>query len=155
RLDVLCPASVDVEKALGATAILLLEDPVEGSSRSIGLIVTDVTDVSIDNADAIGFTYAVTLRAPAWGLTLRGGYKIFQMAETPTAKDIIAKVLTKYGLSGDNVAWRLAGKYATRPQCTQYDERDWDFVERLLAEEGISYWFDWKDGTGPTLVFGD
>lgn len=40
--------------------------------------------------------------------------------------------------------WELAdrGVYAKRSLTTQYEETDFAFLSRLLAEEGISYWFE-------------
>jgi type VI secretion system secreted protein VgrG len=152
RLGVVCSSEVDCEAALGQGASLFLVDTADQCQRSIGLIVTEI---ALERIDESAHAYAVTLRPPVWALMLSGGYAVFQMADTPTVQDIVKKVLAGRGFSGDKVSWRLAGTYPTRPQCMQYEERDWDFVERLLAEEGISYWFDWKDGTGPTIVFGD
>lgn len=152
RLELLCSSHVDADAALGAKASLFILDSGENYQRSIGLIVTDV---ALEREDLYGFVYSVVLRPPAWALTLSGGYKVFQMADTPTTPDIVQKVLDGHGMSGSKVSWRLAGKYPTRPQCIQYEERQWAFIERLLAEEGIAYWFDWLDGTGPIVVFGD
>ena len=52
------------------------------------------------------------------------------------------------------MAFRLSGSYGLRRHTAQYDELDWFFLERLCAEEGISYWFDAKE-SGPVLVLGD
>ena len=35
-----------------------------------------------------------------------------------------------------------------RSQCAQRDESDWDFVARLLAEEGLSFHFEHEDAAG-------
>ncbi|MCC6528453.1 MAG: type VI secretion system tip protein VgrG, partial [Polyangiaceae bacterium] len=51
----------------------------------------------------------------------------------------------------------LAGGYAPREYCVQYQESDLHFIERLLAEEGIFYWFehpDTEDGE-ELVVFAD
>jgi type VI secretion system secreted protein VgrG len=63
-------------------------------------------------------------------------------------------VLQDAGFSPAGAVWRLAGTYMRRLQCTQYAESEWAFLERVLAEEGISYWFDGAHD-GPTIVFGD
>ena len=51
------------------------------------------------------------------------------------------------GIPADQIVWRLSGTYSARLHCTQYRETEWAFIERLLADEGISYWFDVVDET--------
>ena len=36
---------------------------------------------------------------------------------------------------------KLSKNYREREHCVQYQETDWAFIQRLLAEEGISYYF--------------
>jgi type VI secretion system secreted protein VgrG len=48
----------------------------------------------------------------------------------------------------------LGSSYPTREYTAQYRESDWRFVERLLEEEGIYYWFDHEEGASQ-LVLGD
>ena len=69
--------------------------------------------------------------------------------------DIVDQVLRDAGVPAAQVVWRLSGEYETRLHTTQYGESDWAFVERMLAEEGVSYWFDFLDDQHPILVFGD
>ena len=40
----------------------------------------------------------------------------------------------------------LTGTYAKREYCVQYRETDFDFVSRLMEEEGIYYYFEHEDG---------
>lgn len=98
-----------------------------------------------------GLLYRLTLTAPEVFLTLRSGYRVFQRRTGP---EIIRQVLEEAGTRGDRLALRLSGRYGIRPSTTQYGETDWQFFERLCAEEGISYWFD-ATGVGPVLVLGD
>src|SRR6185437_8215106 len=141
-------ANLDVRAALRAPATLLLSDDA-GSVRPIGLMVNGL---AYESGERDGHRFAVELVPPAWLLTHRGGYRLLVEA---TTQEVVARVLEEAGLPSRDVLWRLAGTYMQRLQCTQYAEMDWTFVERLLAEEGISYWFDWSDETGATLVFGD
>ncbi len=52
--------------------------------------------------------------------------------------------------------WRLAlrdaSQYAPREVCTQFEESDWAFVERLLAEEGLFYWFEHAGDAGSATL---
>ncbi|MDR7193397.1 type VI secretion system Vgr family protein [Luteimonas terrae] len=64
-----------------------------------------------------------------------------------TVMDIVEDVLADYAGAGPLVpAWRwdLAdrGIYARRSLTTQYQESDFAFLQRLLAEEGIYTWFE-------------
>lgn len=52
--------------------------------------------------------------------------------------DVVAKVLLEEGIA---VRWQLSHTYPVRPYCTQYEETDYDFVKRLLAEAGIFFYF--------------
>src|SRR6185437_827907 len=141
-------ANLDVRAALRAPAMLLLGDEA-GSVRPIALMVTSI---SYESGERDGHRFAVELAPPAWLLTRRAGYR---MLVEVTTQEAVARVIEEAGLPSRDVLWRLAGTYMQRPQCTQYAETEWAFIERLLAEEGISYWFDWSDDSGAVLVFGD
>jgi type VI secretion system secreted protein VgrG len=148
-LDVLvAEATLDLERALRAPATLLFGDEA-GSVRAVGLIITSL---AYEGGERDGHRFVVELAPPAWLLTRRAGYRVFL---DKTTQEVVAEVLRDTGMPARSVLWRLAGTYMRRLQCTQYAEVEWAFVERLLAEEGISYWFDQAEETGPVLVFGD
>ncbi|MFD0739827.1 type VI secretion system tip protein TssI/VgrG [Lysobacter koreensis] len=61
--------------------------------------------------------------------------------------EIVESVFADYAEQGKLVPawrWELAdpAAYRTRSVTTQYEESDLAFVERLLAEEGLFYWFE-------------
>jgi hypothetical protein len=59
--------------------------------------------------------------------------RIFQQKTVP---EILEEVL------GDlDVAWEIQGEFEPRDYCVQYRESDFDFVSRLMEEEGIYYFF--------------
>ncbi len=68
-----------------------------------------------------------------------GGSRIFQDF---TTIEIVKKVFSTYGFSG-NLETRLSGTYAKRPYCVQYGESDFNFVSRILEEEGIYYFCEY------------
>ena len=73
-----------------------------------------------------------------------------------TAPQIIAAVLEEHGLL-DGTDYRMQfGPYVypERIYCTQYDESDLRFIQRLCEEEGISFHFQHSED-GHVLVFGD
>lgn len=79
----------------------------------------------------------VTVAPRAWLLTRVRNTRVFQ-GKYP--HEIVLEVLGAYG-DQMRVDVRLASAYPRRIYCVQYDETDWDFVTRLMAEEGIYYFF--------------
>ncbi len=71
-----------------------------------------------------------------WLMTRKVNTRIFQ---DKSAKDIISEVLGEADLS--DFALSLSGTFAKRTYCVQYRESDFDFVSRLMEEEGIYYFF--------------
>jgi len=69
-----------------------------------------------------------------------------------TIVDVIKGLLDNTGL--DNPQWRLSDTHQAREYCVQYRETDQAFIERLAAEEGISYHFEHTADTH-ALVFSD
>jgi type VI secretion system secreted protein VgrG len=88
--------------------------------------------------------YRATVVPWLWLLTLTENSKIFQDKSVP---DIIEAVFQGRGFqAGRDYAFRLHGAYAQRGYCVQYRETDFDFVSRLMEEEGIHYFFEHAKG---------
>ncbi|NWD74218.1 type VI secretion system tip protein VgrG [Pseudomonas gingeri] len=65
--------------------------------------------------------------------------RIFQHQTVP---DIIAQVLKEHGILADAFQFQQGPKpHAEREYCTQYDETDLNFIQRLCEEEGLSFHF--------------
>jgi len=79
-----------------------------------------------------------------WLLTRTTNLRLFQHLSTP---DILKKVMT-----GLDVTWQLSGTYEPRNYCTQYRESNFDFVSRLMEEEGILYYFKHAEGSHQLIV---
>ena len=75
-----------------------------------------------------------------WFLRLARGSRIFQEMTVP---DILEKVFNDAGYS--DFEFRLTHSYAPRLYCVQYRETHYDFVARLMEEEGIFYFFEHSD----------
>lgn len=90
-----------------------------------------------------------------WLLGHRQNRRIFQFE---TAQDVIARVAKEWLDEMADPAFRIddraAGPFTRRDYCVQYDETDLEFIERLMEEEGIAYFFV-HDDTGHTLVLTD
>lgn len=65
-----------------------------------------------------------------------------------TAPEIVVEVLSAFGITPE---LRLRESYESRPYCVQFRESDFNFVSRLLEDEGIFYYFN-KDGV---MILGD
>ena len=83
--------------------------------------------------------FRVELVPTVWLLTHRYSSRIFQNKKVP---DIISDVLTKGGIPSDRVRLELEGTYDPREYCAQYRETDYNFICRLMEEEGIWWYFE-------------
>jgi type VI secretion system secreted protein VgrG len=72
-----------------------------------------------------------------WFLTRTADCRIFQNMKAP---DIIQKIFAD--LSFQDFELRLYGAFVKRDYCVQYRETDFNFVSRLMEEEGIYYFFE-------------
>ena len=96
--------------------------------------------------------YRVVLAPQLACLALRSNQRIFQQLTVP---QIIARVLEEHGILADAYRFQLGPTvYPPRDYCTQYDESDLHFVQRLCEEEGLHYHFE-HSPDGHLLVFGD
>ncbi|WP_024619000.1 type VI secretion system tip protein TssI/VgrG [Pseudomonas kilonensis] len=77
--------------------------------------------------------------------------RIYQRFSVPK---IVALILEEHGILGDAYRFQLGSTYPERDCCTQYDETDLHFIQRLCEEEGIHFHFQ-HSAQGHVLVFGD
>ncbi len=94
--------------------------------------------------------YIATVVPWLWFLTQTSDCRIFQEKTVP---DIIKEVLGDYGFTAD-LDDRLSGNYRKWEYCVQYRETAFNFVSRLMQQEGIYYFFEHEDGKH-TLVLVD
>ncbi len=84
-----------------------------------------------------------------WFLTRSAACRIFQNMTVP---DIITKVFTDLGFSDSKKS--LQGTYQQWDYCVQYRETAFNFVSRLMEQEGIFYFFE-HEKDKHTLVLAD
>jgi type VI secretion system secreted protein VgrG len=94
--------------------------------------------------------YVAEVRPWLWFLTRKRDNRIFQDL---SASEIIMKVLSDAGFSPYTVA-SLSDSYAKREYCVQFGETDFDFITRLMQEEGIYFYFK-HDQKKEELVLAD
>ncbi|MGJ7535229.1 MULTISPECIES: type VI secretion system Vgr family protein [unclassified Variovorax] len=129
---------------IGTSATVALQRP-EKETRFFNGIVSRFTYLGSNRDFA---TYSLELVPRMWLLTLGRDRVIYQSMSTP---DILQKVLGEFGVA---FSTQLQGTYAPREYCVRYDETAFDFVSRLMEEEGIFYFFTFADGAH-TLVLAD
>jgi type VI secretion system secreted protein VgrG len=84
-----------------------------------------------------------------WFLTRTSDCRIFQKKKVP---DIIEEVFKAHGFRDYKL--RLTGKHPEWEYCVQYRETDFNFVSRLMEQEGISYFFEHANGVH-TMILAD
>ena len=99
----------------------------------------------------VGALFKAEVRSWLWFLTRRTDVRIFQGM---TVVDVIKAVLGEYGFSG-NLELKLSQSYEAREYCVQYRETDLDFIDRLMQEEGIYYYFDHTPSTEKMVLIDD
>ncbi|MFO7912906.1 MAG: type VI secretion system tip protein VgrG [Desulfotignum sp.] len=80
--------------------------------------------------------YRATMVPWLWFLTQTSDCRIFQEKTVP---EIIRQVFDEHGFS--DIEDRLSGGYRTWNYCVQYRETDYNFVSRLMEQEGIYHYF--------------
>ena len=80
--------------------------------------------------------YRATMVPWTWLLTLFNDCRIFQ---NKSATDIVTQVFSDRGFTDFSLR---AGGCKVREYCVQYRETDFNFISRLLEEEGIFYFFE-------------
>ncbi|MDX1981712.1 MAG: type VI secretion system tip protein VgrG [Bryobacteraceae bacterium] len=82
-------------------------------------------------------TYELEMTPWLWFLTQTTDCRIFQ---DKTVQQIITEVFEGHGYK--DFRFSLSKSYDQRKYCVQYRETDFNFVSRLMEEEGISYYFE-------------
>ncbi|MFH1480702.1 MAG: type VI secretion system tip protein TssI/VgrG, partial [Pseudomonadota bacterium] len=136
---------ISFSKIVGEKITVIIEQ-YEGGKRYINGIVSRFTQAENDENFT---TYYAEIRPWLWELTLTANSRIFQNMTVP---DIISKVFNDLGYS--DFSMRTSGSYSPREYCVQYQETAFDFVSRLMEDEGIFYFFQHSDGVH-TLVLAD
>ena len=95
------------------------------------------------------FAYRLTAVPWLWFLTLHSDCRIFQ---NKTLQDILRDVFGRRGFS--DFKFQLSGDYTPWEYCVQYRETDFNFVSRLLEQEGVYYYFE-HENDKHTAVFAD
>ncbi len=139
-VEFMCPkANVNLKEIVGKDMRVHLRTE-NGEDRVFsGLCVSAET---ADSNDSFSL-FTAQVRPWFWMLTRAFNCRIFQ---EKSAVDIIEEVLNDRGLS--DFENKLTDDYVKRTYCVQYRETDYDFLCRLMEEEGIYFYF--KNELGST-----
>ena len=145
-------ASVKPEDVLGTNASILVHTEDDAKPRYINGFVTRFQQAGETPTNAfqggIAHEYRVTISPWLWFATRRADSRIFTDKSVP---DIVKQVL---GIYGGQITTKLSGKHDPWKYCVQYRETDFNFVSRLMEQEGIYYYFEHENGKH-TLILAD
>ncbi len=137
---------IELDDVVGQILTVRLDMPAEDKTRYFNGYVSQF---SYEGGLREFSRYRATLRPWLWLLTRKADCRIFQQMKVP---EIIEKIFQDNGFSDFENA--LSGEYRQWDYCVQYRETDFNFVSRLMEQEGIYYYFRHEDGKH-TLVLSD
>jgi type VI secretion system secreted protein VgrG len=137
--------NIRAEDLLGKPATMRLTLP-DDSPRFFNGIFSRFSHVGFDGPYAI---YQATLVPWLWFLTRTADCRIYQEKTVP---DIVKEIFREHGFT--DFEERLSGEYRQWVYCVQYRETDFNFISRLLEQEGVYYYFTHEDGKH-TLILAD
>ncbi|MCA9291149.1 MAG: type VI secretion system tip protein VgrG, partial [Phycisphaerales bacterium] len=116
-----------------------LEDATGGENgvRWFHGIIAEFAQVHSDTSNY--FQYEAVVVPEVWLLTQNRDCRIFQ-APPNSALDIVTTVLGEHSIPLINSV--DASRHRDRKYCVQYRESDFDFISRLLEDEGLYYYFE-------------
>lgn len=127
-------ANFDLRDLVGQPAVFTLADQpfltrIEGIARRTRQLRAESTGTS---------RYEIVVVPPLWLATRRRDHRIFQ---DKSVIEIVGEVLKGYGERIPQPS-NNAGNHPKREYTVQYGETDFDFICRILADEGVAFYFD-------------
>jgi type VI secretion system secreted protein VgrG len=141
-VQVLCAAPADLDLEPGGTGALALSSDGEVVRRFRGVVARVRRRTDVRPHKAAGYL-EVKLVPRLWTLGLTRRSRIFQDATVPA---VVKSVLDGHGI---DCGFTFVRDYPARQYVVQYRETDLQFVQRLLASEGIFYWCEDGDDAEP------
>ena len=90
------------------------------------------------------YRYEAVVRPGFWFLRFTRHSRVFQKEDIVSIVKTVLQPAASIGVSVDVKAQKT---YPKRPYCVQYNESDFDFVTRLLEQEGAYYFFEHAAGS--------
>ncbi|GAA6172879.1 type VI secretion system spike protein VgrG1b [Colwellia sp. KU-HH00111] len=137
--------NISLDDLIGQNVTIRLETE-EEEARYFNGFVSEFFQLS--NTDRYA-KYGAVIRPWFWLLNLSENCRIFQEKSYP---DIINDVFEQLGFSDFDS--KLSGSYDPQEYVVQFNESDFNFVTRIMEQEGIYYYFEHTNGKH-TLVMVD
>ena len=134
----LAAETFEPSKYLGSSLSVTWSQEITGTSnvlRHFNGHIVDITSLPSES-DSVNY-YEVTLRPWLWLLKFNQVNRIFQ---NESLKGILTEIFDTAGFKGCYKFLSMPSK--KRVYCTQFNESDLEFAERIMAEEGVTYYFD-------------
>ncbi len=118
----------------------------DGTPRYINGFIADFAQHGAPYAGSMN-EYKATMVPWLWFLTRSSDCRIFQNLKI---QDIVKQVFDDFGFS--DYEFNLTGTYKEREYVVQYRETAFNFVSRLLEEEGLYFYFKHEDGKHTMMI---
>lgn len=138
---------LDPDQLLGKLVTVSFKTPASGAKRHFNGFVTEFSQ---DAYRGRFHEYSAVVRPWFWLLTRTADCRIFQEKSVP---DIFEQVIKAYGFTDYEL--KLKGTYQKWEYCVQYRETDFNFLSRLLEQEGIYYYFTHTDSKHTMILVDD
>jgi type VI secretion system secreted protein VgrG len=127
---------------LGTPACVSLQLSKGGLRHFHGLVCA----IGIEGAVDSMYSYRLVLRPWLWLLTRRTDTRVFQKQNLV---EILKTVFAKFSADFE---FHVGGSLPTYEYCVQYRESDFNFVSRLMEQEGVYYYFKHSAGKHTMMI---
>ncbi len=129
--------AIDFDKVVGQNCTIRLQ-LAQKETRYFNGFVSRLVQAANEGGHA---HYRATLVPWLWFLTRTADCRMFQQKSVP---DILEEVFKGHGFNDYQL--KLSGTYDKKEYSVQYRETDFNFVSRLMEQEGIYYFFEHENG---------
>jgi type VI secretion system secreted protein VgrG len=137
---------IEFADVLNREITVTLDLPDQGTRHFHGVVARFV-QTGREGAQA---RYEATVVPKLWFLTRKSDCRIYQRQNFATLADVIFDVLERNEIEYEK---RLdLSLYRELEFCVQYRETDFDFISRLMEQEGIYYYFAHEDGAHKMIL---
>ena len=148
RAVILCDRADLNSDDLLASELSLEIEQAQGGPRYLSGLVTEFRRLGQYEVNPRYYQYELFLRPWFYLAKNTSDYKIYQ---EQSVVEIFQEIFNNYPFA---VEMRFLESYRQWNYCVQYDETDFEFISRLMEQEGIYYWFEHTKGKH-TLVMAD
>ncbi|MDX6039174.1 type VI secretion system Vgr family protein [Scandinavium lactucae] len=142
--------NIDANQILSKSATLTMGTGMLNMLTGQKVVHGVVTQFERIKSSADQAEYMITLE-PFLAL-LRNQFRTHRFFVNKSVPEVVTEVLQEHGLKGWEYEFTLKADYPKREQINQYQENDLAFIERLLAEVGIFYFFTLQPDTQTEVV---